>query len=69
MKYLPLELGYASVLMPFYEFQFGEILARYPQYLSSPSRCNRRTVTRPSRLACPKCAFVFPMLSAFLDGR
>jgi hypothetical protein len=66
-KYLHPELKYASLLMPLYELQIGKLLASYPQYLTAFRSCNRRTAARPWCLECPKCAFVFLLLSAFVD--
>lgn len=66
-RYLHPELVFASLLMPFYEIQVGEMFARHPAYLDVVKSCNHRTLDRPWCMACPKCAFVFLLLSAFFD--
>jgi len=66
-KYLHPGLNYASLLMPLYELQIGKIFASCPQYFSTFRSCGRRTADRPWCLECPKCAFVFLVISAFVD--
>jgi len=66
-KYLHPELKYAGLLVPLYELQIGKLFASYPQYFSTFRSCNRRTAKRPWCLECPKCAFVFLLMSAFVD--
>jgi hypothetical protein len=67
-KYLHPELRYASLLMPLYELQIARLFAAYPQYLPAFRSCNRRNRGEISWCRrCPKCAFVFLVLAAFLD--
>ena len=66
-RYLHPELQHASLLMPFYEIQIGRRFAGHPEYFGAFRSCNRRTATRPWCLECPKCAFVFLLMSAFVD--
>lgn len=66
-RYLHSDLRYASLLMPFYELQIGKMFASYPEYFGAFRSCNRRTARNPWCLECPKCAFVFLLLSAFVD--
>jgi hypothetical protein len=66
-KYLHPDLRYAGLLMPFYELQIGKMLAAHPQYFSAIKSCNRRVKGRNWCLTCPKCAFVFLIMSAFVD--
>jgi len=68
-KYLHPDLQFASLLMPFYELQLGKIFASVPQYFSAFNSCNQRTAERPWCLECPKCAFVFLMMAAFVDEK
>ncbi len=68
-----------SLLRPLSEMRIVERFVRYPKYFQTFSSCNRNFViasTRPKTDrgaywcgACPKCAFVFAMLSAFLDKK
>ena len=67
-KYLHPELSYASLLMPLSELQIAKIFTSYPQYFPVFRSCNLRLGTTKWCLDCPKCAFVFLMLSAFVDG-
>lgn len=66
-KYLHPELTHASLLRPFSELQIGRIFASQPEYWSVFRSCNRRTPARPWCQECPKCAFVFLLLSAVAD--
>jgi len=66
-RYLHPDLRHASLLMPFYELQIGKMFASYPEYFGAFRSCNRRTARDPWCLECPKCAFVFLLLSAYVD--
>ncbi len=63
-----------SLLRPLSEVKIIELFSQYPQYFSVFSSCNRnftinkQTGKMPKRWCgeCPKCAFVFAGLSAFL---
>lgn len=61
-----------SILRPFYEIRITKIFTNYPQYFPVFSSCNRnfRILKSPKGLwcgRCPKCAFVFSLLAAFLS--
>lgn len=62
-----------SLLRPYYEIEVVRRFAQYPQYFSIFSSCNKNFAIggglKNGKLwccDCPKCAFVFTMLSAFL---
>ncbi|HOX41048.1 MAG TPA: UDP-N-acetylmuramoyl-L-alanine--D-glutamate ligase [bacterium] len=63
---------YYSLLRPFYEIRIVEIFSHYNKYFSYFSSCNQSFLVnkeRPDSLwcgKCPKCAFIFLLLSAFL---
>lgn len=65
---------YFSVLRPFYEIRIVQMFSQYKQYFPYFTSCNRSFVTdvelRPETLwcgKCPKCAFIFALLAAFLS--
>ncbi|HCP08335.1 MAG TPA: UDP-N-acetylmuramoyl-L-alanine--D-glutamate ligase [Candidatus Moranbacteria bacterium] len=64
---------YFSLLRPFNEIRIVEMFTAYKKYASIFTSCNRSFRVhkdRPDRLwcgECPKCAFMFIMLSAFLN--
>ncbi len=66
-RYLVRGLRYFSVLQPLYELQVVALFARRPAYFQSFLSCN--VGQRQNRWcgACPKCAFVYVALAAFLD--
>lgn len=66
-KYLHPELLHASLLMPLHELQIAKRFATHPQYFPVFRSCNERTGGASWCLRCPKCAFVFLMMAAFLD--
>ena len=63
-----------SLLREWYEIKVVKVFAQYPHYFSSFSSCNRNFHLAWSQLSwellwcwkCPKCAFVYTMLRAFL---
>lgn len=64
---------YFSLLRPFSELKVVELFIKYPYYFNHFSSCNRNfTITNAHKHSlhwcgeCPKCAFAFAMLSAFL---
>jgi len=74
------DIYYFSLLRPFYEIRIAELFCKYKKYFSYFSSCNRNFKILDSSLRggdsrrsnlwcgeCPKCAFVFLMLSAFLE--
>jgi len=81
-KYVTPDVVYSSILRPFYELRIAKMFARYPKYFSVFSSCNQvhrisSLATRNSQLitnplwcgVCPKCAFVFLILSPFIPKR
>ncbi|MBI2052743.1 MAG: endonuclease domain-containing protein, partial [Candidatus Ryanbacteria bacterium] len=66
------DIEYFSLLRPCYELKIIEIFSRYDKYFSIFSSCNRNFTQKGDRTAivwcgrCPKCAFIFLMLAAFL---
>ena len=65
-------LYYFSLLMPFWDVQVVELFSRVArQYLPLILSCNEALGRNHSRwcASCEKCAFVFALLSAFLECR
>ncbi len=65
-----------SMLRPFSELKITELFTGYPTYLEMTTSCNRnwqilsKESNRPRWCGeCPKCAFVFAMLAAFLPRK
>ena len=66
-----------SLLRPLSEIEIVRRFAQYPKYFQTFSSCNRNFVVATTQPAaergaywcgrCPKCAFVFALLAAFLD--
>ena len=73
--FLSPDIRYFSLLRPFYEIRIAEMFARHEKYFSSFSSCNRSFKVHRNRsetlwcCECAKCAFVFLLLSAFLEKR
>ncbi len=69
------DLGYFSPLRHLYEIRVVEALAQMPQYFKIFTSCNRNFRIHKDRPAtrwcgvCPKCAFMFLQLAAFLPGQ
>lgn len=69
------DIKYFSVLRQFYEIRVVSLFARYKKYFGLFSSCNRNFRVFNKRSSslwcgqCPKCAFVFMMLAAFLDKK
>ncbi|OGK47397.1 hypothetical protein A3A93_00790 [Candidatus Roizmanbacteria bacterium RIFCSPLOWO2_01_FULL_38_12] len=62
---------YFSLLRPYSELRITQLFAQYPDYFKHFTSCNRNfSITKSFEkkwcCACPKCAFVFVMLSSFL---
>ncbi len=63
---------YFSLLRPFYEIRIVEMFVRYPKYFKVFTSCNRsfRVHREPGKTLwcgeCPKCTFVWTLLSAYL---
>jgi hypothetical protein len=68
-KNLSKTIEYFSFLRPLHELQIAEIFARYPQYFSRFLSCNVGQKTGKWCGNCPKCLFVFIMLSPFVDEK
>jgi len=71
-KYINPEITVFSILRQFNELQIIEKFVKYPQYFLHFSSCNRnfRIVQDDKKRwcgECPKCLFVFILLSAFLS--
>lgn len=64
--YLTPSITYFSLLRPLYEIQIGELFAHYTQFHPVYRSCNRGKVTNTWCGACPKCLFVYIILSPFL---
>ena len=61
------KISYFSVLQPFYGLQVAQSFSRSPQYFQAFKSCNTgRWQDRWCR-NCPKCAFLYLVLSAYLD--
>ncbi|MDO9230864.1 MAG: UDP-N-acetylmuramoyl-L-alanine--D-glutamate ligase [bacterium] len=71
-EFLSPQITYFSLLRPFYEIRIVEMFSQYKKYFPIFTSCNRNFFIekeRPKTLwcgECPKCAFAFSMLSAFL---
>jgi len=74
-KFITPDITYFSLLRQFYEIRIAKMFAQHKKYFSVFSSCNRNfrvAKTRPDSLwcgECPKCAFVFLMLAAFLNKK
>ncbi len=71
-SYITQDITYFSLLRPMKEIKVVQLFAKLEQYFSTFSSCNTnfRRLGEAPRLrwcgACPKCAFVFLLLSAFV---
>jgi hypothetical protein len=68
------DIKYFSILRPFSEINITEKFSHLPKYFPIFSSCNRNfRITKKSEKKwcgeCPKCAFAFVMLSAFLPKK
>jgi len=65
-------IGYFSLLRPMTELMITKLFSNYPQYFDVTTSCNtnwRIIKDKPNDRwcgTCPKCAFVFAMLAAFV---
>ncbi len=59
-------ISYFSVLRPLWEIEIGRLFADLPRFHGAVVSCNRGLYAGSWCLACPKCAFVFLLLAAFL---
>ncbi len=65
-NYLESPIKYFSWLRPLHEIQIAKIFSMYPKYLPVFLSCNRGQKSGKWCGECPKCVFVFILLSAFL---
>ena len=65
-RYLSTTVEYLSVLRPLHEIQIARLFSQYPQYWHSFLSCNRGQKSGKWCGECPKCLFVYIMLSPFL---
>jgi hypothetical protein len=75
-EFLSPDIQYFSLLRPFSELRIMEMFAQYPQYFAVFSSCNRNFRINGEHEdhlrwcgECPKCAFSFIMMAAFLDKK
>lgn len=66
------DLEYFSLLRPLHEIKIVQLFTKYEKYFQTFSSCNKNFLHFKDRIAsrwcgeCPKCAFVFLLLAAFL---
>lgn len=67
-KYFGIDIKYFSLLRPLSEFQIGMLFSQYKQYHKIFRSCNVGSKMNPWQwcLNCPKCLFVYIILSPFL---
>lgn len=74
-KFITPHITYFSVLRQFYEIRVAQMFAEHKKYFPYFASCNRNFKIykdRPDSLwcgECPKCAFVFLMLAAFVPKK
>lgn len=61
------ELKYFSLLRPLYEIEIGKAFAEYPAYYFVFRSCNRGKKTNAWCGHCPKCLFVYIILSPYIE--
>ncbi len=61
------ELKYFSLLRPLYEIEIGKAFAEYPAYHFVFRSCNRGKKTNAWCGHCPKCLFVYIILSPYIE--
>lgn len=68
-KYFWIWIKYFSLLRPILEIQIAKLFSKFEQYHQIFKSCNVWSKTEPRRRCCncPKCLFVFIMLSPFLS--
>ena len=62
-------IEYYSILRPLYEIQVVKIFSNYSKYFPDFLSCNKGKNTDEWCLECPKCAFVFLSLAAFISEK
>lgn len=77
-SWLTTSINYFSLLRPFYEIRIAEMFSHYPKYFPYFSSCNVNFKISQEKKSfkkalwcghCPKCLFVFMLLSAFLTKK
>ncbi|MDD2376083.1 MAG: hypothetical protein PHD15_00265 [Clostridia bacterium] len=66
-KYLSNKIQYFSFLRPLNEFKIVEMFCKYPKYFNAFKSCNVGSKEDLWCKNCPKCLYVYIMLSAFLS--
>lgn len=68
-KYFKLDIHYFSLLRPIREIRVAYLFSKYEKYHNIFKSCNVGSKTTPWQWcgSCPKCLFVFCILSAFLN--
>lgn len=61
------EIRYFSLLRPLYEIEIGKAFAEYPAYHAAFRSCNRGKKTNTWCGHCPKCLFVYIILSPYVE--
>ncbi|MCL2512420.1 MAG: hypothetical protein FWF08_00845 [Oscillospiraceae bacterium] len=67
-KYLTDDINYFSILRPFSELQIAKMFSAHEKYHSIFKSCNTGGKTNIWCGNCPKCLFVYILLSPFLSG-
>ena len=67
-KYFKIDIHYFSLLRPLSEYQIGMLFSHYEKYHNVFKSCNVGSKTEPWKWCCncPKCLFVYTILSPFL---
>lgn len=70
--YVTQDIEYFSILRPFSEIKIAKLFSVYPEYFPLFVSCNRGYIMAKKGKTswcgeCPKCAFVFLLLSAFIS--
>jgi len=68
-QYICSELNYFSFLRPLYELQIAALFCHMDTYHQDFRSCNRGSKTDSWCGQCPKCLFVYIILSPFLDRK
>lgn len=70
-KYLPVSIYYFSLLRPLNEYQIAFLFSKYKKYHSVFKSCNLGSKNDDWTWCgnCPKCLFIFSILSPFLNKR
>jgi hypothetical protein len=66
-QYCPVEVEYFSLLRPISELRIAKIFSENPQYLSTFMSCNKGILNHKWCGECPKCAFVFLFIGAYIN--